>query len=63
MRLPRMTTRRWMVVAALVALTCGGLFGGSPRVATATLVFLIFAPVVLTFSVLARRLGLNTLFR
>ena len=63
MRLPRMTTRRWMIVAASVALICAGLFTGSPRVAAVTLVCLVLAPIVLTVYLLARRLGLNTLFR
>jgi len=63
MRLPRMTIRRWMMATALVALICAGLFGGSVRVAVATVIFLAFAPFVLTFYLLATRLGLNTLFR
>ena len=63
MRVPRMTTRRWMIAAAVVALICAGLFAGSPRLVAVTLVFLVLAPFVLTFYVLARRLGLNTLFR
>ena len=63
MRLPRMTTRRWMILAAGVAMICAGLFKGSRDLASASLVFLVLAPFVLTFCVLARRLGWNTLFR
>ena len=63
MRLSRKTTRRCMIAAALVALICAGLFGGSPRVAAATVIFHVFAPIVLTFCLLARRLVLSTLFR
>jgi hypothetical protein len=63
MRLPRMTTRRLMIAAAVVALLCAGLFTGSPRLAAASLVCLVLAPFVLTFYVLARRLGVNALFR
>ena len=33
MRLPRMTTRRWMIVTAVVALDCAGLFCGPDRLA------------------------------
>ena len=63
MRLPRMTSRRWMLAAAVVALICAGLFTGSPGLAGVTLVCLVVAPIVLTIYVLARSLGLNTLFR
>jgi hypothetical protein len=63
MRVPRMTARRWMIAAAVVALICAGLFTGCPRLAAAPLVCLVLAPFVLTFYVLARRMGLNTLFR
>ena len=41
MRLPRMTTRRWMIAAAVVALICAGLFTGCPRLAAASLVCLV----------------------
>ena len=63
MRLPRMTTRRWMIVAAVVALICAGLFTGSPRLVAITVVSLVFAPIILTIDVLAKRLGLSTLFK
>ncbi len=63
MRLPRMTTRRWMIAVAVGALICAGLLRGSPPVTAASLVCLVIAPFVLTFYVLAKRLGLNTLFR
>ncbi len=52
-----------MLAATVVALICAGLFTGSPLVAAVTLVCLVLAPIVLTIYVLARTLGLNTLFR
>ena len=63
MRVPRMTTRRWMILAAGVAMICAGMFKGSRDLASASLVFVLLAPFVLTFYFLARRLGWNTLFR
>jgi hypothetical protein len=58
-----MTIRRWMITAAVVALVSAGLFTGSPCLITASLIFLLLAPLVLTLYTLARRLGWNTLFR
>jgi hypothetical protein len=52
-----------MIAAAVVALVCAGLFAGSPRVAAGTFVCLLMAPFAVIFYVLAKRLGLNTLFR
>jgi len=52
-----------MIAVAVGALICAGLLRGSPPVTAASLVCLVIAPFVLTFYVLAKRLGLNTLFR
>ena len=62
-QLPRMTTRRWMIAVAVGALICAGLVSGSPHAIAASIVCLAIGPMVLTIYVLARRLGLNTLFR
>ena len=63
MQVTRMTTRWWMFEMAVVALICAGLFTGSHRISADSLVLPVVAPFVLIFYVLARRLGLNTLFR
>ena len=56
MRVSRMTTRRWMIAVAVVALICAGLITGSPRLTADSLVLcLVLAPIVLTFIVGADR--------
>jgi hypothetical protein len=52
-----------MTTAAIVALICTGLFAGSPRMAAITVICLAVTPIILTVFVLARELGLATLFR
>jgi hypothetical protein len=52
-----------MIAVAVGALICAGLLSDSPPVVAASVVFLFVAPCVLTVYVLAKRLGLNTLFR
>ena len=57
MALPRMTTRRWLIVVALVALDCAGLFCGSDRLMMFCVVTTAAAPVFLTLAILMHRLG------
>jgi hypothetical protein len=52
-----------MIAVAVLALITAGPFSGSPRWAAASIACLILSPLILTIYVLARRLGLNTLFR
>jgi hypothetical protein len=58
-----MTSRRWMIVVAVVALDCAGLFCGSEHLKDFCVVTTAVAPVFLTLAVLARRLGPNVLGR
>jgi hypothetical protein len=46
MPLPRMTTRRWMVLAAAVALDCAGLFCGPDWLMILCAILTASAPVV-----------------
>lgn len=61
--MPRIATQQWMIAAGVATLICGTLFTGSPRLAAASLGCLTLAPIIWTFYVLARTLGLNTVFR
>jgi hypothetical protein len=63
MRLPRMTTRRWMIVTAVVALDCAGLFCGPDRLSAFCVVMTAAAPVFLIIAILAVRLGPDVLGR
>ena len=57
MRLPRMSTRRWMIVIAFVALDCAGLPCGSDRLMTFCVVLTAAAPVLVPIALVAHRLG------
>jgi hypothetical protein len=63
MRLPRMTTRRWMIATAVVAFDCAGLFCGSDQLSAFCVVTTASAPVFLILAILVFRLGPDVLGR
>jgi hypothetical protein len=58
-----MTTRRWMVLVAVAALDCAGLFAGPDWLMVTCVVLTAGAPVVVPILVLAHMLGPDVLGR
>jgi hypothetical protein len=63
MPMPKMTLGRWLILVAILALDCAGLFCGSERLMHFCVVLTASAPVFVTLAVLALRLGPNVLGR
>jgi hypothetical protein len=57
MRLPRMTVKRWLVVTAVVAVDCAGMFCGPDELALSCVVTTAWAIVLVPLAIIARRLG------
>jgi hypothetical protein len=58
-----MSTRRWMIVIAVVALDCAGLFCGSDRLMKFCVLLTATAPVLVPIAIVAHGLGPNVFGR
>jgi hypothetical protein len=63
MTLPRMSTRRWMIVTAVMALDCAGLFCGSDRLMVCCVVLTAAAPILISIVIIAYQLGPDVMGR
>jgi hypothetical protein len=57
MKLPKMTTRRWMIASAVVAVDLAGILYGSDRVMVFCVIVTVAAPVLIPLAIIVYRLG------
>jgi hypothetical protein len=63
MRLPRINVRRWMIVTAVVATDCAGVFYGSDDLMVFCVVATAAATVLVPIAIIAHRLGPTVFWR